>query len=497
MKNTKSLSARCIAKSMGLPEIVSIVNELNEEQITSGIYDASVQKVSPIILVSKLCKVIENREDFQNGKMSKKDIYNLVVEATKKNPIVNQKLGGSTRFATSFVNSLNEGIFSKKEEAPESTYNRGARPLELSKTDSGKISVKAYSREEDKFIGRHDQFHQGPNEEELAMANKIVKSLKRDGNLDKVLKSDSNADIIPSAKSKSGRNIEIYFDGNSSNKENKYGEGEPDVEYADDGSDEYKLTASRDNSSRRSRRMNENNVSNSLPPIVDAFLKDVAQMCDLGLTYTDISEVREDAIPELKKLAARSRVAIIAGDEEAFEDCAEQAVKLIKGDNMEESRDYRRNLRAMREAIDIEEFCLDDCDDNIDQDEETIEAIERFCMLMDWEIQPSDVIKTTYVNVANFKKGILTIKTTQGVYSYDINNDCLVDDPLAELIDEEPWDDAYYDEMDESTKEACARRMAEASRARNRARRIAEARKRIAEKKALKERVKKGYRRVR
>lgn len=359
MKNTKSLSARRIAKLMGLPESVSIVTELTEEAITEGVYEPEVIHASTSILIAGVARKVQETSFWKAGKVSRPNIYSAVVEITKHNPMVNQKLGGPTKFATLFAEAAMKSI---KEDQPKKVSSEDLKGdmfddggVEMDKDGKAKLLRKGKSPVEINSRGTNSDLYD--------VSKKIALRVRKDDKDvfdDTFNEDDSQPDLRP---------IMTDPDNTRKNIIGVFPDGEDDPAEAYEVSpEEYKsftkrvdskMVASRDNSARRSKRVNEGAFS----------------------------------------------------------------------------------------EMDI---------DNQDG------AIEGFCILMDWEITPQDI-----TNVETLEEGLYEITVGDVWYVYDANADCITDQGNVT-----------------SPEEAM---MIEGSKARNRARRIKEARARIAEKKALKE----------
>lgn len=451
MKNTKSLSARRIAKLMGLPESVSVVTELTEEAITEGIYEPEIIHASTSTLIAGVARKVQEASFWKAGKITRSNIYSAVVEMTKHNPMVNQKLGGPTKFATLFAEAAMKSI---KEDQPKKIKSED---LKGSMFDDGGVEMDRNGNEtfirDKKAVAPVDN---SKNHELYTAVRKIASQLKKDNKdaYDATFnKEDSSADLRPIMTSNNPDQkdiIGVFPDGETKKPAEAYRVDHATYKLFTDRTDS-KCVASRDNSARLSKRMQENAVSSTLPPSVDSFLQDCAQFYG-HINYTDICNCPASAIPELKKLARKANRAAAEDDEEALEAIALEAASLVKGnDPMEESTKKPANKKAIREGA-FSEMDIDNQDG----------AIEGFCILMDWEITPQDI-----TNVETLEEGLYEITVGDAWYVYDANEDCITDQGNVT-----------------SPEEAM---VIEGSKARNRARRIKEARNRIAEKKALKE----------
>lgn len=98
--------------------------------------------------------------------------------------------------------------------------------------------------------------------------------------------------------------------------------------------------------------LEENSVSNSLPPSVDSFLQDVAQMYG-GIDYTDIMHFAKKATDaEVKKIQALSRkFKANADDEETAEGIAKQVASFVKDSLIESKR--KTSKKALKEHYDV------------------------------------------------------------------------------------------------------------------------------------------------
>lgn len=99
--------------------------------------------------------------------------------------------------------------------------------------------------------------------------------------------------------------------------------------------------------------LKENSVTNSLPPSVDNFLQDVAQMYG-GIDYTDIMHFAKKATDaEVKKIQALSRkFKANADDEETAEGIAKQVASFVK-DSLTESK-RKPSKKALKEHSNME-----------------------------------------------------------------------------------------------------------------------------------------------